>query len=82
MNLIHAILSDFWVIDILARGLLCKYSRLNEVIIKKDIQTQEAYDVMQDKLSVKEFKDISRAAMSQEQSGLHEVRGRHLETLA
>ena len=31
--------------------------RLNEVTIKKYIQDQEKYDIMQDKLSVKEYED-------------------------
>ena len=31
--------------------------RLNEATIKKYIQDQEKYDIMQDKLSVKEYED-------------------------
>ena len=38
---------------------LCSYKGvgLNEATIKKYIQDQEKYDVMQDKLSVKEYED-------------------------
>lgn len=40
----------FW-----AKRLLCEYGRLNESTIKKYIQQQERHDIMQDKLTTREY---------------------------
>ena len=44
--------SSFWV-----RGILCQYGGMEWSHIKKYIQDQEKADIMQDKLSVKEYED-------------------------